>query len=122
MKISRKKLGALGEDLAAEFFRGRGFQIRHRNVSYPCGEIDLIVEDHDKTVVFVEVKTRRGDGYGNAESVTPRKLNRMRRAAATWLADQPYTAIRFDVVTVDIDLRTGHCTVECYEGVDHGAR
>lgn len=120
--MNRQELGALGENLAAEFFQLRGCQIRHRNVSYPYGEIDLIVEELDNTVVFVEVKTRRGGGYGNAESVTSRKLNRMRRAAATWLQDQPYTAIRFDVVTVDVDVRTGHCTLECYEGVEHGAR
>lgn len=122
MKTQRQHLGALGEDLTAEFYERRGYRIRHRNVRYPCGELDLIVEDTAGTVVFAEVKTRRGSGFGSAESVTARKLGRMRRAAAIWLEGQPYTAIRFDVVTVEVDPRTGDVTVECYEGVEDGAR
>lgn len=122
MKTSRQQLGAIGENLAADHYTGEGSQIRQRNVNYPCGEIDLIVEEPDGTTVFVEVKTRSSRRYGTAEAVHSRKLNRMRRAAATWLAGQPYREIRFDVVAVVVDPRTGSHTLERYEGVENGAR
>lgn len=122
MKTSRQELGAVGENLvAAQYFR-RGCRVLHRNVRYPFGEIDLIVEDPDGTTVFVEVKTRRGEGFGVAESVTARKLARMRRAAAAWLEGRRYREIRFDVVTVTVDPHTGHHEMDWYEGVHDGAR
>lgn len=122
MKTERQKLGSLGEELAAEFYEQRGYRIRERNASYSCGELDLIVEDADGTIVFVEVKTRRGTRFGVAESVTARKFFRMRGAAANWLKGKPYAPIRFDVITVVMDEHTGQHTVDCYEGVGHGAR
>ncbi|ETB42972.1 hypothetical protein O975_04995, partial [Mycobacterium avium subsp. paratuberculosis 11-1786] len=45
--------------------------------------------DATSTVVFVEVKTRTGDGYGGLpQAVTPRKVRRLRRLAGLWLAGQ----------------------------------
>ncbi len=122
MKTDRQHLGALGENLAAEHYIHRGGLIKQRNVSYPCGEIDLIVEEPDGTVVFVEVKTRRGSAFGVAESVTPSKMNRLRRAAARWLERKPFMVIRFDVIAIVVDQRTGDVELHSFEGVDHGAR
>jgi putative endonuclease len=52
--------------------------------------------------VFVEVKSKAGDGFGDPlEMVTPVKVERVRRAAAAWLAAHPEVvglATRFDVV------------------------
>ena len=65
-----------------------------------------IVEDEDGTVVFVEVKSRRGTAFGAAEAVTTKKLNTMRRCAAQWLdkhSQGQYRPIRFDVVEVVFD-------------------
>lgn len=122
MKTYRQRLGELGENYATEHYIARGAVIRQRNVSYPVGEIDLIVEESDGTVVFVEVKTRRGPNFGVAEAVSPRKWNRMRRAAAAWLSQKPYTSVRFDVIAVTIDPRTGAPTLSSFEGVEGGAR
>jgi putative endonuclease len=60
------------------------------------------------TVVFVEVKTRTGDGYGGlAQAVTPVKVGRLRRLSGLWLAgqDEHWTAIRIDVIGVRIGRR-----------------
>ena len=122
MKTEKQKLGAVGENLVATHYVRRGYGIVERNVRYPFGELDLIVEDSNGTTVFVEVKTRRGTGFGSAESVTGRKLTRMRRAATTWLQGRHYREIRFDVVTVVIDPATGGYVLDHYEGVDDGAR
>lgn len=98
----RKALGAKGEKIAAQYFRDQGIDIVAANVRYTVGEIDLIVREPDETYVFVEVKTRRGTGFGLAESVTPRKLARLRKAAVQWLRDKPMLRVRFDVITIII--------------------
>ncbi|WKD61479.1 hypothetical protein CCICO_07295 [Corynebacterium ciconiae DSM 44920] len=109
------QIGAAGEDHAARMYESSGARVLARNVRYRCGELDLVVEDLDGTIVFVEVKTRTGTAFGCAESVTPRKLLRMHRAALRWLERKPYTPIRFDVVLISPE------GVELISGVDHGA-
>ena len=65
-----------------------GLRILHRNWRCRYGELDVIAaDDATRTVVFVEVKTRTGDGFGGlAHAVTPRKVRRLRRLAGLWLA------------------------------------
>ncbi len=60
------------------------------------------------TAVFVEVKTRTGDGFGGlAEAVTAQKVRRIRRLAALWLAEQEvrFAALRIDVIGVRLGRR-----------------
>ena len=67
--------------------------------------LDVIAAGPDRALVFVEVKTRTGDGFGGLEqAVTPAKVRRIRRLAAIWLADQDqsWAAIRIDVIGVRI--------------------
>jgi len=106
--FTRTQMGALGEQLAVEHLTSLGLQIVARNWRCRYGEIDVIAEDIDRTVVFVEVKTRTGDGFGGlAEAVTPQKVRRLRRLAAVWLAgqDQRWPAIRLDVIGVRVGRR-----------------
>jgi len=75
-----------------------------RNWVCPAGEVDLVVERGELTV-FVEVKARASDRFGSpALAVDERKQKRLRRCAATWLAEQGRRAaartVRFDVVAV----------------------
>jgi putative endonuclease len=68
----------------------------------------IAVDPATATLVFVEVKTRTGDGFGGlAQAVTPQKARRLRRLAAIWLAtqDERWTAIRIDVIGVRIGRR-----------------
>lgn len=67
------------------------------NVWLAGAELDLVVR-RGRTVVFVEVKSKAGDGFGDPlEMVTPLKVERLRRAASAWLARAPAERIRFDV-------------------------
>ncbi|BAD58992.1 hypothetical protein NFA_41430 [Nocardia farcinica IFM 10152] len=98
----KQALGAHGEELAARFLRDAGMEIVARNWRCRYGELDLIARDA-QTTAFVEVKTRRGLGFGTpAEAVTFTKRQRIRRLALLWLAEQdgPWQQIRFDVVSV----------------------
>lgn len=97
-----QQLGAFGEDLAAEFLASIGMTVLERNWRCRYGELDLIARD-GAVLVFVEVKTRTGLGYGSpAEAVTPAKADRIRRLAGLWLSEQDtrWRRIRVDVVTV----------------------
>lgn len=103
--FSRNEIGALGEQVAVGHLCGLGFAILARNWRCRYGELDIIANDGDDTVVFVEVKTRTGDGFGGVEqAVTPQKVRRLRRLAGLWLAgqDRRWAQIRLDVVGVRI--------------------
>jgi putative endonuclease len=94
----------MGERLAADYLESRGYRIRERNFRCREGEIDIIAEK-DGCLAFVEVKTRRGAGMGEAaESVTPEKGARLLLLAEAYAqahADLPPDR-RIDVVAVDL--------------------
>jgi putative endonuclease len=106
--FSRQELGALGEQVAVEHLQSLGWRILQRNWRCRYGELDLIATDGPGTVVFVEVKTRTGDGFGGLEhAVTPQKVRRIRRLAGLWLAgqDDGWPSLRIDVVGVRVGRR-----------------
>lgn len=104
--LTRAQLGALGERLAVDHLIGLGLQVLACNWRCRYGELDVVaVEPSTRTAVFVEVKTRTGDGFGGlAYAVTEQKVRRLRRLAGLWLAgqDRRWAAIRIDVIGVRI--------------------
>ena len=99
---AKDDLGKKGEALAADFLTDAGMQVVERNWRCSQGEIDLVVRDGDE-LVFVEVKTRSGLGYGHPlEAITVAKLARLRRLAAAWCAAHPgpHGLVRIDAVAV----------------------
>ncbi|SON62498.1 hypothetical protein MSIMFI_04023 [Mycobacterium simulans] len=107
--MTRVQLGAMGEALAGDHLTRLGLRILDRNWRCRYGELDVIAADAPtRTVVFVEVKTRTGDGYGGlANAVPERKVRRLRRLAGLWLAGQDgrWAAVRIDVIGVRIGRR-----------------
>ena len=105
----RRQLGNAGEDLAARALGKRGMQIVARQYRCTSGEIDLIARDGAE-LVFVEVKTRRGDRFGAPEdAVNARKQQKLIAAAETYLQSHALedSAWRIDVVAIEMDAR-GH--------------
>ena len=98
----RGELGRLGEDLACQRLTDGGLRVVARNWRCRHGEIDLVAAGPG-LLVFCEVKTRRGHGFGTpGEAVTRTKRARLRRLAAAYLdaVEHPPVSVRFDVVTV----------------------
>ena len=98
----RQELGRLGEALAGDRLQSAGLRVVARNWRCREGEIDLVAAGPG-LLVFCEVKTRRGNGYGSpAAAVTSAKQARLRRLAAAYLATipTPPCRVRFDVVAV----------------------
>ncbi len=100
---SPKRLGRWGEKRCEKFLRKKGLKTLARNYSSRTGEIDLVMVDGDRSIVFVEVKTRAGEDLTAVESVVngAKKAKALRTAryflAAHKIDDRPY---RFDVVAV----------------------
>jgi putative endonuclease len=96
------RLGALGEEAAAELLRKAGYRIVARNHRCSRGEVDVIAEKGD-LLVFVEVRTRATAAFGGPEeTVGTRKQRRVIAAARDYLAQRrgPPKAARFDVIAV----------------------
>ena len=94
--------GKRGEALAAEFLERKGWRIAERNFRAGRGEIDLIAWAGNRLLVFVEVKTRRDDGFGGPEeAVDARKQDILARTAGIYMERIDYDwEIRFDIVAV----------------------
>jgi len=95
-------LGKEGERVAERYLQKKGYTLVERNYRCPAGELDLIVLDR-RVVVFVEVKTRTGHGFGSPlEAVEFRKQRKMIQAAQFFLAEKRLQQrdARFDVVGV----------------------
>jgi putative endonuclease len=92
-----------GERRAARHYRLRGWRLVGANVRVGRNELDLIVRRGSR-LLFVEVKEKRGAGYGDPlEMVDAEKLRRVRAAAKGWLAANPIPAgleIGFEIVGV----------------------
>jgi putative endonuclease len=94
MKTRRQSLGRWGEDLAARYLSDRGCSILERNRRTPYGEIDLVALSLDgkgeKTIVFVEVKTRSSASFGLPEvSVDFRKQEHLVNSALHYMQEHP---------------------------------
>lgn len=89
-----------------KYLAQKGYALVARNYRTRYGEIDLIVSS-ERALVFVEVKLRRGTGFGEPlEAVTPRKQAGIRRTAELYLAEKGedfvarFQEVRFDVVGI----------------------
>jgi putative endonuclease len=102
VKTGKLLFGHEGEQLAERFLKRKGYKLVERNYRCPAGEIDLITLD-GRVIVFVEVKTRSGYGFGTpSEAVAPWKQKKMIRTAMFFLHQKRLhnRAARFDVVGI----------------------
>ena len=105
----KKKIGALGENVACRFLVKRGLKVLDRNYSKKWGEIDIVAKK-DKIFHFIEVKTvvsRETDKYRPEENVHYQKLKRLSRVIQTYLLDKKVsheTEWQIDVLAVFLDI------------------
>jgi putative endonuclease len=105
MTKSRQALGLLGERIAARWLRRQGWDIVAHRFRSGHRDVDLIVRQGG-VVAFVEVKARRGDGFGSpVEAVHARKRRELSRSAQVWVDrhGDAGSLYRFDVIGVLLD-------------------
>ncbi len=104
MTRARRELGDFGERVAVAHLEANGYRIRERNFRTREGEIDIIAE-HAGTLVFVEVRTRRGAAMGSAaESATASKTARILAAAQAYVQERENCPAdqRIDVIALSL--------------------
>jgi putative endonuclease len=114
--LDRISLGKAGEDCACRELERRGYAILARRYRSRFGEIDIVAREGE-TVVFVEVKARTSNRYGEpAEAVTLHKQTRVVAIAEDYLARHRLrqARCRFDVVAISFGAR-GQPVVEVFQ-------
>lgn len=133
MVSEKRKIGDIGEAIAARFLVSKGFEVIGRNYLKKWGELDIIATKKGK-LHFVEVKTvqkpvsresdkesgSRETGYNPAENVHPKKLERMHRAIMSYLEENQVsqeTEWQIDVVIIELDLDSKKATVDLIKNI-----
>lgn len=103
---SRQAAGRAGEDAAVRFLEKQGYSILERNYRLRSGEVDIIAHDGEY-LVFIEVKTRRGQKFGTPfDAVDLRKQRQISKVALDYVRDRDIP-VRFDVVAVRLHGQAG---------------
>lgn len=99
---AHNELGQWGEDLAAAYLQGKGYQIVERDWKSGRRDIDIIAQDETGIIVFVEVKTRRSRVFGEPEeSIDFRKLQSLQQAINHYIKSHRISGeVRFDIISI----------------------
>ena len=132
MQISRKKIGEIGEKIAEDFLKRKGYKILARNyfvrqVFGPkTGEIDIVAEKDD-IISFVEVKTLavtppafggRGGSVSPEEKVNFQKQRKIIKTAQSWLMKNKMplnTKWQIDVISISIDSQSKKAKIRHFQ-------
>lgn len=116
----------MGESIACEYLRRRGYQVIQRNYRKPWGEIDIIALKGD-SVRFVEVKAisceilptdKETNSYRPEEQVHPAKLKKIARTAELYMANtEDEREYQIDVVGVFMEMKSRRARCRLLEGV-----
>ncbi len=107
--MTTKDLGDQGEEIAADYLKAQGYVILDRNYRYQRAELDLVCFEPSEDasaggeLVFAEVKTRSGLGYGRPEeAISSSKQRHLVRAAQAYLYERRLESApcRFDVISI----------------------
>ncbi|MFA6321348.1 MAG: YraN family protein [Candidatus Omnitrophota bacterium] len=112
-----KKIGRIGEEIAAGFLKQRGYKIIGVNIRTPFGEIDIVAKKNDVTI-FVEVKTRTSSSLGPPHlSITWLKQKHLIKNALCYMKrhGRVYSDWRIDVVSVKLNSQNESESIELIE-------
>jgi putative endonuclease len=103
--MNRQETGRLGEKIARDHLKKKGYRIQELNYRCREGEIDIICRKKN-CLVFVEVRTKTGSDFGiPEESITFAKKGKLINTALTYLGKQkkPQELWRIDFIAVEMD-------------------
>ena len=127
-------VGKLGEDIACDYLKGRGFKILDRNFRKPWGEIDIIAKDKSGILVFVEVKAMKNfnpaiAGLRPEDNLTGSKLKKLQKTACLYVGANndlvnDKKGWRIDLVAIDFLKESSdlteikkHCEIRYIENI-----
>lgn len=135
MLSEKRKFGDIGENLAADFLKQKGYAVLDKNYRLRGGELDIVaakfrglLNSKIEEIIFVEVKTIESSGSQRdlalaGQNVHFGKQRRLIRAAKIYLAVEkipPEIPWRIDVVVVALNSRTHQAKIEHLENAVWG--
>ncbi|TSC95715.1 MAG: putative endonuclease [Parcubacteria group bacterium Athens1014_10] len=115
----KQKIGKTGEEIAKKYFKKKGYKILEQHYCLRGGEIDLIVQKEEK-IIFVEVKTRTSDEFGNPEeSINYYKQKSLNRAINNYFFKKRIenNDYQFDVVSIMLDKKERKALIKHFKNV-----
>ena len=109
--INKRRVGIIGEKIARDYLKNKGYSIITTNFYTRTGEIDIIAKK-ENYIDFIEVKTRTNDTYGTpASAVNRTKIKHILNSAKVFLRLNKFNKyeIRFDVI--EIYIKNGKCKI-----------
>lgn len=118
MKEFNLQTGKIGEDIAQKYLKKQGYKILERNFKTKYAEIDLVARQKNE-LVFVEVRTKKGEAFGTPEeSLNQRKLRKL------WWNARGYTnkirwqgPYRIDAVCIVLNLDNSFVRLNHYQNI-----
>lgn len=105
MKSANFSKGRLGEQIASNFLKKKGYQILEQNFRTRYGEIDIIASSPARlrsALAFVEVKLKLGSDFGLPEEmITPSKIGQIQKMAEVYLQQNPKIAAKYEQYRID---------------------
>ncbi|MDD5547944.1 MAG: YraN family protein [Candidatus Pacebacteria bacterium] len=129
------RIGQIGEDLACEYIKNRGYKIIERNYKEKWGELDIVAKAPNKTLIFIEVKTLTNPNFSGLkpeDNLTSSKLEKLKRTAELYANNNPAIikdnkGWQIDLITIliPIDVNTDlalkdlmtYCRINYYENI-----
>ena len=110
--------GRLGEKLAREYLKKKGYKILEQNYRTRYGEIDLVVQKKD-VLVFVEVRCKGGEQFGTPEeTLNWKKLQKVKTNATAYVARSKWNKLyRVDGICIVLNENHGVQRLEHYENI-----
>ncbi len=98
---TNREIGAAGEDAAVQYLKSKGFVILETNWRFGQAEVDIIAKDKTD-LVFVEVKTRSSNKFGEPEMAVNKAKQRMYQRLATGYIEKKNLNmdVRFDIIAI----------------------
>jgi len=118
MKAEHLEVGRLGEKLASEYLKRKGYKILEQNYRTRYSEIDLVVQKKD-VLVFVEVRTKTGEQFGTPEeTLNWKKLQKVKKNATAYATRSKWNKLyRVDGICIVLDKNHGVQRLEHYENI-----
>jgi len=128
MTISRKKLGEIGEKIAEDFLKRKGYKILDRNFFVrsafgpKTGEIDIVAKKDD-AISFVEVKTVLASSVSPEQKVNFQKQRKLIKMAQIWLMKNKIPLNKkwqIDIIAIKIDLNIKKAKIRHFKNAVSG--
>lgn len=100
---SPRQIGNEGEELAVAYLESKGYTILERNYHFEHAEVDIVAYNNESHIVFLEVKKRSTNRYGEPEEyIDEEKKKNIYKAAEAWLYERKMdnAPVRFDVISI----------------------